>query len=139
MSAPVIRIVAAVVLDASGRLLLVRKRGTTAFMQPGGKIEPGEQPIEALLREVREELGVGFDPATAEELGHFQAPAANEPGHFVDAWLYLVSLDGTPQVQAEIEEMLWVDPLEPGGVRLAPLTEHTVLTLVRDRAQRPRA
>ncbi|MEW2482937.1 NUDIX domain-containing protein [Mycobacterium sp. NPDC049093] len=134
MSRPVIRIVAAVVLGEDNRLLVVRKRGTTAFMQPGGKIEPGEQPIEALAREVREELGVGFDVSAAEELGHFTAPAANEPGHVVDAWLYRVSLDGEPRPQAEIDEMTWIDPHAPGDVELAPLTEHAVLELVRDRA-----
>lgn len=129
----VIRIVAAVVLDEQDRLLVVRKRGTTAFMQPGGKIEPGEQPIEALSREVREELGVGFEVSAAEELGHFTAPAANEPGHSVDAWLYLVRLDGEPQPQAEIAEMTWIDPHAPGDIELAPLTRDTVLALARDR------
>ncbi|MBP2451331.1 NUDIX hydrolase [Mycolicibacterium lutetiense] len=130
----VIRIVAAVVVDEHHRLLLVRKRGTTAFMQPGGKIEPGEQPIEALIREVREELGVGFDPAAADELGHFTAAAANEPGHSVDAWLYLVSLDGEPRPQAEIAEMTWIDRHTPGDIELAPLTRDVVFGLVRDRA-----
>ncbi|ODR24735.1 NUDIX hydrolase [Mycolicibacterium porcinum] len=129
----VIHIVAAVVLDEHDRLLLVRKRGTTAFMQPGGKIEPGEEPIEALSREVREELGVGFTASEAEELGHFTAPAANEPGHSVDAWLYLVALDGEPQPQAEIAEMTWIDPHAPGEIELAPLTRDTVLALARDR------
>lgn len=38
MTDPVLRIVAAVVLDDDGHVLVVRKRGTTAFMQPGGKI-----------------------------------------------------------------------------------------------------
>ncbi|MEM9477678.1 MAG: hypothetical protein AAGA71_20510 [Pseudomonadota bacterium] len=34
-----LHIAVAVVLDEAGRMLLVRKRGTEAFMQPGGKIE----------------------------------------------------------------------------------------------------
>ncbi|KHO19135.1 NUDIX hydrolase [Mycolicibacterium setense] len=133
MTTRVIRIVAAVVLDEHDRLLLVRKRGTTAFMQPGGKIEPGEQPIEALAREVREELGVGFALSEAEVLGRHSAPAANEPGHSVDAWLYLVRVDGEPQPQAEIAEMMWIDLAAPGDVELAPLTRDTVLALARDR------
>ncbi|MGV0805641.1 NUDIX hydrolase [Mycolicibacterium setense] len=133
MTTRVIRIVAAVVLDEHDRLLLVRKRGTTAFMQPGGKIEAGEQPIEALAREVREELGVGFALSEAEVLGRHSAPAANEPGHSVDAWLYLVRVDGEPQPQAEIAEMIWIDLAAPGDVELAPLTRDTVLALARDR------
>jgi len=36
-----IPIAAALVCRADGRMLLVRKRGAFAFMQPGGKIEPG--------------------------------------------------------------------------------------------------
>ncbi|MEV0672096.1 NUDIX domain-containing protein [Mycobacterium sp. NPDC050441] len=131
MTPLVIRIVAAVVLGENDRLLVVRKRGTTAFMQPGGKIEPGEQPIDALAREVREELGVGFDVSAAEELGRHSAPAANEPGHSVDAWLYRVSLDGEPRPQAEIAEMTWIDPHSPGDIELAPLTSDIVLELVR--------
>ncbi len=52
-----IHVSAAVIMDADGRLLLVRKEGTTAFMQPGGKPEPGESPSETLSRELAEELG----------------------------------------------------------------------------------
>ena len=37
-----IRIVAALIRDEAGRVLLVRKRGTETFMQPGGKRDPGE-------------------------------------------------------------------------------------------------
>ncbi|MGV0745766.1 NUDIX hydrolase [Mycolicibacterium sp. XJ870] len=131
MSYRVIRIVAAVVLDERNHVLVVRKRGTSSFMQPGGKIEPGEEPVEALVREVCEELGVGCDgPARA--LGRHSAMAANEPGHVVDAWLFSVALDGDPAPQAEIEEMAWVDPHAPGDIALAPLTENIVLALARD-------
>lgn len=135
MTRPVIHIVAAVVRDARGWLLVVRKRGTSSFMQPGGKIEPGEEPLAALSREVREELGVGFDPLTVRALGRHEAAAANEPGHVVDAQLFLVELDGAPYPDAEIEEMGWVDPDAPGGIELAPLTEDVVFALARDLAR----
>lgn len=128
----VIRVVAAVVLDERNRVLVVRKRGTSTFMQPGGKIEVGEAPFEALVREVREELGTGVVESTRRELGRYTAAAANEPGHVVDAELFLVGLDGEPRPAAEIDEMAWVDPHDTGGVALAPLTEHTVFALVRD-------
>ncbi|WP_061006770.1 NUDIX hydrolase [Mycobacterium sp. SMC-16] len=125
----VIRIVAAVVTDERGRLLVVRKRGTTAFMQPGGKLEPGETPVDALVREIREELGVSV--TEVRELGHHTAIAANEPGHTVDAELFFVTLDGVPQIAAEIEEMAWIDPHHPGDIELAPLTRDTVLEFAR--------
>jgi len=128
----VIRIVAAVVLDDDGRLLVVRKRGTTVFIQPGGKLEPGETPAAALVREVREELGVGV--LTVREIGHHEAPAANEPGHTVEADLFLVELDAPPRVCAEIDELAWVDPQAPGTIELAPLTAGAVLDWVRAQA-----
>ena len=126
-----IRIVAAVVLDAERRVLVVRKRGTTAFMQPGGKFEAGETPLDALHREVREELGVGIVEGSITPLGHHDAAAANEPGHRVAADLFVVSLDGPPQPGAEIVEMAWVDPHAPGGLELAPLTLGAVLEYAR--------
>jgi 8-oxo-dGTP diphosphatase len=128
---PVIRIAAAVVLDADGRTLVVRKRGTAAFMQPGGKIMPGESAVEALHREVAEELGVEVASSSVRALGHHVADAANEPGHTVDAELFAVTLSGEPRASAEIEEIAWVDPANPGDIDLAPLTEDAVLRILR--------
>jgi 8-oxo-dGTP diphosphatase len=53
--------VGAVVLDDAGRLLLVRRgrqpsRGLWSL--PGGRVEPGESPTEAVAREVLEETGL---------------------------------------------------------------------------------
>jgi 8-oxo-dGTP pyrophosphatase MutT (NUDIX family) len=76
---PPIRIAAALIDDGEGRLLLVRKAGTAAFMQAGGKIEGGEAAESALHRELGEELNWTPDCAPA-FLGTFTAPAANEPG-----------------------------------------------------------
>ena len=51
MTEKIISIVAALIRDADGRVLLVRKRGTSAFMQPGGKRDAGESDVAALARE----------------------------------------------------------------------------------------
>jgi 8-oxo-dGTP pyrophosphatase MutT (NUDIX family) len=128
--APVIRIAAAVIVDREGRTLLVRKRGTDAFMQPGGKIAVGEAAADALLRELREELGCGAagDPRP---LGRFTAPAANEPGSLVEAELFAVDLDGPVFPAAEIEEAAWYDPAGIAPFALAPLTREHVLPLIR--------
>lgn len=123
-----IRIVAALVMR-EGQLLLVRKQGTAAFMQPGGKIDPGEDALACLRRELAEELGCGFDEAGARRIGLFQAPAANEPGRTVEADLYEVSLIGAPGPRAEIAELAWIDPRDAGGAVLAPLTRDHVLPL----------
>jgi len=52
--------VTAVVQDGD-RFLLARQRDSGRWSLIGGGVEPGEEPREALVREVREELGVGID------------------------------------------------------------------------------
>jgi len=125
--AETVTIAAAIVLDAAGRMLVVRKRGTTAFMQPGGKIEPGEAPAAALARELREEVQLAAGEPVA--LGVFSAPAANEPGTTVVAHAFAVTASEAPRIAAEIEEAAWVDPLAPGEISLAPLTRDHMLAL----------
>ena len=124
-----IRIAAAVIVDACGRTLLVRKRGTSAFMQAGGKVASDETPEEALAREIREELDCGL-AGSPQPLGRFLAPAANEPGRMVEAELFAVVLDGEIRPAAEIEDAIWHDPADLASVILAPLTRHHVLPLV---------
>ncbi|WP_347901787.1 NUDIX domain-containing protein [Pseudomonas purpurea] len=127
----IIRIAAALLIGTDNRTLLVRKRGTQAFMQPGGKIEAHERPVDALTRELEEELGLVIEPAQASYLGHFSAPAVNEPGFEVQAELFLVHIacDVTPA--AEIEEVVWIDPATDGDLVLAPLTRDLILPFYR--------
>jgi len=129
MSARVIEVVAAVVRDPVGRMLLVRKRGTAAFMQPGGKREPDESDVAALMREIDEELGCRVVPESVRPMGQFEAPAANEPGYKVRAAVYAVEIDGAVVPAAEIDEIRWLDPREPTDLHLAPLTRDYVLPL----------
>jgi 8-oxo-dGTP diphosphatase len=126
-----IHIAAALLIGPDGRTLLVRKRGTEAFMQPGGKIEAHEQPANALARELEEELGLVIDPAHATFLGQFSAPAANEPGFVVKAEIFLLGIDSDVTPAAEIEEVIWIDPATDGDVTLAPLTRDLILPFYR--------
>lgn len=119
---PVIRIAAAVIVDEAGRWLLVRKRGTTAFMQAGGKIEAGEHPRDAVVREVGEELAVLVAPAQVRDLGLLDAAAANEPGHRLEAHVFAVDGVTGAVATAEIAEAVWVTPAEAALLPLAPLT-----------------
>jgi 8-oxo-dGTP diphosphatase len=127
---PVIRIAAAVIVDEQGRTLLVRKRGTRAFMQPGGKLGVGELAPEALAREIREELGCGIR-GESRPLGLFRAPAANEAGSIVEAELFAIKLDGAIAPAAEIEEARWHDANDLISCDLAPLTRDHVLPFIR--------
>ena len=126
-----INIVAALIRDETGRVLLVRKRGTAAFMQPGGKRDAGEDDVAALARELDEELGCRVIPGTASPLGTFECVAANEPDRQVNAAVYAVDVTGDVAARAEIDEILWIDPLSPGDIHLAPLTRDHVLPLAR--------
>ncbi len=126
-SPPPIRIVAALVQDGD-RILTVLKRGTTTWMLPGGKPEPGETEEASLAREVAEELGTGLDGEAA-LIGRYLAIAANEPDRQVEAAVFAVRLASTPRAQAEIAEMRWIDPAR-AGLRLAPLlTDHVLPAL----------
>jgi len=125
----IVEVVGAVIRDATGRLLTVRKRGTERFMLPGGKREPGEDDRAALARELAEEIGVTL--VAAQLLGRFEAPAANEPGATVRSSAYLVTVAGEIAIQAEIEALLWIDPAGPPDVPIAPLlTGHILPALI---------
>ncbi len=107
-----IHVVAALIRNAEGRVLLVRKRGTAAFMQPGGKIDPGEDDTAALTRELNEELGCRPSSA-AKPLGVFHAPAANEPGRQVKAAVYAVDVADAPARRRRSRR-------SPGSIRTRP-------------------
>lgn len=118
---------AVVVRDGSGRVLTVRKRGTTRFMFPGGKPEPGEDPATCAARECAEEIGLVVDPAALRPLGRFRTAAANEAATDVVADVFAHDGDVAPVMAAEIAELRWLDLGSSWPDDLAPLLAEAVL------------
>jgi uncharacterized protein (TIGR00730 family) len=132
-SPPTIRIVAALIQDKANRVLLVRKKGTRAFMQPGGKLLPSEPPLAALDRELREELGCAVRPGSQ----LFQGVRRKRQTSADASWKRICTGGPARQRQcgAEIEEAIWIDPGRPRQLELAPLTREAVWPLATLRAE----
>ncbi|WP_417541032.1 NUDIX hydrolase [Microbacterium maritypicum] len=127
---PDIHVSAAVIVDEAGRVLVVRKQGTSMFMQPGGKPEAGESAAQTLIRELHEELGLELDEDDLQPLGSFVSAAANEPGHRVVAEAFATSVDPRAvTVQAELAELRWITPDDIATLPLAPLSVEHLLPI----------
>lgn len=126
-AANVLKIAAAVVSDPDGRLLLVRKHDTSFFMQPGGKIDAGETALEALCRELEEELGLSVNSDQLSPLDMHCVAAANEPGTMLDVHLFSLVIDEPVEAAAEIAEARWLTREEAWLLPLAPLTKEYVI------------
>jgi 8-oxo-dGTP diphosphatase len=126
----IIRIAAAIITNSDGQMLMVRKKGTDVFIQPGGKIEAGEDALTALSREIMEELFCSFNPESAHYIGHLSAPAANEADTTVEAEIFALPILGTPQKAAEIEELIWLTPQDAQELNIAPLSRTHIFPLL---------
>ena len=111
-------VVAALVRDGE-RVLMSRRRADQPMPLlwefPGGKVEPGEDPVEALAREVREELGCGVRVGRIHEVV-FHAYEAFDLVMLV----YACALtDGTPRA-VQVAELAWVEAARLPALELLP-------------------
>ena len=123
-------VVAGVLVDGAGRILIAQRppgKHLAGYWEfPGGKLEPGESAVEALVRELDEELGIAVDPASFEAL--IQVPWNYGERDMLLEALVVNAWTGDPQA-LDASAIEWVDPHRVDADLLSP-ADRSVLTAV---------
>ena len=90
-------------------ILSTKSYGKDKYYIPGGKREPGETDLQALCREIKEELTVNLDLNTVRYFDTFKGQAhGHEADTFVIMTCYTAAYFGDLSPNAEIEEVVWL-------------------------------
>ena len=113
-------VVAGLILGDDGRILITQRRADQAlplqWELPGGKVEPGEAPVDALARELREELGVAVTVGRIWEVLFHAYPAFD-----LVMLVYACRLvPGEAPRAVEVADLAWVAPAELGRWDILP-------------------
>ena len=129
---PLVLVAACVLLDANGRILIAKRpqgrplAGLWEF--PGGKVEAGETPEHALIRELGEELGL--DIAASDLAPLTFASHAYPDFHLLMPLFVCRKWRGTPRAR-EGQELAWVRPSRLGDYPMPP-ADVPLIALLRD-------
>ncbi len=95
------------------KVMLNWETGKTVWIMPGGKRETGESDIEALSRELREELSIDLQISTVKLLGVYEGQAHGKPeGTIVRITCYTGKYAGEVKPNPPVEKIGWVDSTE---------------------------
>lgn len=115
-----VQVVTGVILDEQGRALLIKRHKSSVedfserWAFPGGKVDPGEKPIDALTREFREEVTANIIPVALLASVVRDALGYPKPFRVTD---YLCVLNNTPELTEEGgQAMAWMSLAELGAL-----------------------
>ena len=110
------------------KVLVGRSAGKEFFVHPGGKLEPGETAMQAVIRELREEFQIEVQEQDLELFGKYSAPAANSPEVDVYMDVFMVKQwRGEITPDNEIDEMLWLTSDLPKDIKVGSIMEHETI------------
>jgi len=102
-------LVSAVAIIRERRVLMVTARGRDVLYMPGGKIDAGESPADAAVREAREEVSVEIDAEAVDHLFTVVTQAHGEPdGRLVRMHVFAADTGQEPRPSAEVSAVHWV-------------------------------
>lgn len=119
---------AAGIIIRNRKLLVERSKGKEFFIAPGGTIEDGETPQDALVRELMEEFQLTVNEADLSIFGTFRAAAAGQEAKVVEMQVFTVnSWQGEPTADNEVEEIKWITSQPEAGIKLGSIFEHEII------------
>ncbi|WP_010452806.1 NUDIX hydrolase [Vibrio rotiferianus] len=115
------------IIIKDGSLLVLRSKGKDTFYAPGGKLDSGETPEQALCRELQEEVSIAVKEDTLTLFGRFEAPAHDKDGITLVMDVFFVN-DYSSEVVAsnEIEECQWVDSSNVDDIAISTIFRNEV-------------
>ncbi|MGQ0664470.1 MAG: 8-oxo-dGTP diphosphatase MutT [Pseudomonadota bacterium] len=129
---PSVLVAAVALLDADNRVLLARRPPGKAMAGlwefPGGKVDPGETPEAALVRELAEELGIHIETAC---LAPFTFASHRYREFHLLMLLYLCRRWRGEVRAREGQELTWVKPARLGDLAMPP-ADRPLIALLRD-------
>ena len=97
------------ILVENRKVLSTRSEGKDTYYIPGGKVEADESDLEAVVREIKEELSIDLDPEQTEQVGVFETQAHGKPeGTIVRMTCFSGPFSGEVAPAAEIAEVVWI-------------------------------
>jgi 8-oxo-dGTP diphosphatase len=127
---PILLVVACALVDADRRVLIAQrpagKQWAGLWEFPGGKLEPGETPEEALIRELDEELGIATRTACLAPLTF--ASHSYESFHLLMPLFVCRKWQGTP-IAREHAALKWVRPQRLREYPMPPADEPLIAPL----------
>lgn len=114
----------------NNKLLLNKPRKRPTYQLVAGKIETGETPFEAMIREAHEELGLNaiFDENCFEQILEFDEIASSDNITKIHYYLFKYNgeLKGTTSISDEIEDYIWFDS-SIKNIKLSNTLNHVVI------------